>query len=71
MNDVICITIALSLKCDESSDEPVTTDTERLYQLNCFISQGQIKSCFCHISLCITTIDVKYMITGLKLVSVH
>jgi len=67
---VYFLTTVFSLKCDESPDEPAITDTERPYQLNCFISQGHIIFCigFC-VSLII--IDVKYMITGLKLVSVY
>ncbi|XP_065890713.1 ubiquitin carboxyl-terminal hydrolase 14-like [Dysidea avara] len=39
MDQFFGVHLKTTLKCDENPDEPVAMDTERQYQLNCFIQQ--------------------------------
>ena len=59
------------MKCNEAPEETPAVSEERLLQLSCFISQGRIFEIFFYTLKFLVFLDVKYLFTGLKNVSIY
>ena len=54
---------AISMKCVETDDEPITNSTETFYQLSCFIDKGKAD-----LNFILTNIRIIYFFKCLRII---